>query len=717
MSIKLKFALALGGLFLYVVAGLAVLWAAVSSSVSAGDRSVLERILREQVPLAVFLGVLFLLGLAAILALFFNRYVRPPERIARETQLITNANPDHRVAAGGAAELARVTEAINELADRSQRMQRDVEGKIAAATRDLEQERTRLAALMSELTQAVLVCNVDGRILLYNDAARGVVGEAEREAGLVGLGRSIFGILDRSVIDHAIERIRLGVEGSSEGSAVHLTAAAARGQLLRVGVAPVSDREGELTGLVLTLENVTRRAEISGRRDAVLRSLSEGTRASVGTVRAAVESMLDYPGMADHERQRFTTIIRDEAVGLSALVDDALRESAGYLSSEWPLEHTLGRDLVAAVQRKLESELDAEVVIAGAGGDVWLRVDSFAVVQGVAHLARRLRDETAVGGFSLHLQHAGRYAQLDLGWDGQPATEETLHAWAEQPLGGEGLASTLRDVVERHGGELWSQNEAGGDSAGVRLLLPVAETEDVERRPSRRSRLPPEGPRERPEIYDFDLFRAPAPEARWDERRLDELAYTVFDTETTGLDPGTDEIVSIGAVRALGGRLLRRETFDRLVDPRRSLSAASVAVHGISPGLLEGEPTIDEVLPLFARFAEDTVLVGHNVAFDMRFLEHKAERTGVRLMQPVLDTLLLSAALHPDEEDHSLEAMADRVGVSVIGRHTALGDAILTCEIFLKQISLLSAQATVTLADAREAARATYLARVSDSLY
>jgi DNA polymerase-3 subunit epsilon len=53
----------------------------------------------------------------------------------------------------------------------------------------------------------------------------------------------------------------------------------------------------------------------------------------------------------------------------------------------------------------------------------------------------------------------------------------------------------------------------------------------------------------------------------------------------------------------------------------------------------------------------------------------------------------------------------------VIGRHTALGDAILTCEIFLKQISLLSAQGTVTLADARDAARATYLARVSDSLY
>jgi DNA polymerase III subunit epsilon len=71
----------------------------------------------------------------------------------------------------------------------------------------------------------------------------------------------------------------------------------------------------------------------------------------------------------------------------------------------------------------------------------------------------------------------------------------------------------------------------------------------------------------------------------------------------------------------------------------------------------------------------------------------------------------------PDEEDHSLEAMAARLGASVVGRHTALGDAILTGEIFLKQSSLLAAHGLRTLGDIREAARQTYLARVSDSLY
>ena len=170
-------------------------------------------------------------------------------------------------------------------------------------------------------------------------------------------------------------------------------------------------------------------------------------------------------------------------------------------------------------------------------------------------------------------------------------------------------------------------------------------------------------------------------------------------------------------MRIVNGRLLRQETFDQLVDPRRPVSPRSVSIHGISSGLLEGQPTIDEALPLFARFCEGTVLVGHNVGFDMRFLELKEAQTGVRLTQPVLDTLLLDAVAAPEEQDHSLEAIAARLGVSVVGRHTALGDAILTGEIFLKQLRLLAAQGFVTLGGAREAARSTYLARRSDSLY
>jgi DNA polymerase III subunit epsilon len=668
------------------------------------------------VSLGLALG-LIAAAVAVTAAVLVRVYVLALRRLAREASLIASANPGYRTDTWRLPPLRGLALAVNELAERSQAAQQDVEGQIAAAGAELEQERNRLAALMSELTFAVLVCNVEGQILLYNAAARELFGVGGAVSGVVGLGRSIFGILDRSLFAHGLERVRRAEADGGQGPRVRLTATAPGGRLVDVTVAPVRGTGGEIAGFLLTLEDVTRRAEAGAHRDVLLQSLTEGTRASVGAIRAAIESMIDYPDMEAGERQRFMAIIREEAVALGAGVEAALRKSATYLRSEERLAEMLGRDLLAALQQRLESD-GGPVSAAGEDGqergELWLRVDSYAVVQAATHLVARLRASVGVEQLTVELDAADRYARLDFAWSGPPLDPETLRAWTEEPVGGAGggTASSVREVMELHGGEVWCEADAEGGRARVRLLLPLVESAPPPRPAPAR---PPEA---RPEFYDFDLFRAAERAEEWDERRLDELAYTLFDTETTGLNPSDgDEILSIGAVRIVNGRLLRQEIFDQLVDPGRAISPRSVSIHGITPGLLEGQPTINEALPLFARFCDGTVLVGHNVGFDMRFLELKETQTGVRLTQPVLDTLLLDAVAAPEEQDHSLEAMAARLGVSVVGRHTALGDAILTGEIFLKQLRLLAAQGFVTLGEAREAARSTYLARRSGSLY
>jgi DNA polymerase III subunit epsilon len=219
-------------------------------------------------------------------------------------------------------------------------------------------------------------------------------------------------------------------------------------------------------------------------------------------------------------------------------------------------------------------------------------------------------------------------------------------------------------------------------------------------------------PASRPEFYDFALLREPAPVSVLDDQPLGSLGYTVFDTETTGLDPsGGDEIVSISAVRIVNGRLLREEFFDQRVDPGQPVPAAASAVHGLTDEMLRGQPRIEEVLPGFHAFARGTVLVAHNSAFDLRFLRLKEPSTGIRFEQPVLDTMLLDAVLHP-QSTHALEAIARRLGTPVAARHSSLGDAMITAEVLLRMIPLLGEQGIVTLAQAQEASRRSLLVRL-----
>jgi DNA polymerase-3 subunit epsilon len=288
---------------------------------------------------------------------------------------------------------------------------------------------------------------------------------------------------------------------------------------------------------------------------------------------------------------------------------------------------------------------------------------------------------------------------------------ETIRRWEGQPIAvaDDAIPSTVKDVLDRHGTEIWAHTRnAGTGESYLRILLPAADPKTPVR--FKRSTLLPVN---RPVFFDFDIFSRPDQHPEMDNRMLTELAYTVFDTETTGLDPrGGDEIISVGAVRIINGKMLEDECFEQLVNPQRLIPWSSVQIHGIQSKVLEGQPDITQVLPMFHKYAEGTILVGHNVAFDMRLLQEKEALTGIRFGNPVLDTMLISAVIHPAQQSHDLEVIAERLGITIIGRHTALGDAMGAAEIFLKLIPLLAAMGIQTLKQAREASQKTYYARL-----
>ncbi|WP_323777639.1 3'-5' exonuclease, partial [Leisingera sp.] len=142
-------------------------------------------------------------------------------------------------------------------------------------------------------------------------------------------------------------------------------------------------------------------------------------------------------------------------------------------------------------------------------------------------------------------------------------------------------------------------------------------------------------------------------------------------------------------------------------DPGRPIPAASTKVHGISDALVQGAPVISDAARAFHQFASDAVIVAHNAPFDMAFLHRHAKRAGISWDQPVLDTVLLSAVLFGASQNHTLDALCERLDVTIPPalRHTAMGDARATAEVFCKMLPMLEARGLATFGAVLEESR------------
>jgi DNA polymerase III subunit epsilon len=167
---------------------------------------------------------------------------------------------------------------------------------------------------------------------------------------------------------------------------------------------------------------------------------------------------------------------------------------------------------------------------------------------------------------------------------------------------------------------------------------------------------------------------------------LFDVTFAIVDVETTGGGPATNALTEIAAAKFRGGECLG--TFATLVDPNDIIPPFITALTGITNDMVRGAPSVPGVLPSFVEFVRGAVLVGHNVAFDLSFLNAALERNERQpLDNPVVDTLALARRLAPEEIPNCrLSTLAAAMELEHRPAHRALDDVMATADLLHRLI-------------------------------
>jgi DNA polymerase-3 subunit epsilon len=170
---------------------------------------------------------------------------------------------------------------------------------------------------------------------------------------------------------------------------------------------------------------------------------------------------------------------------------------------------------------------------------------------------------------------------------------------------------------------------------------------------------------------------------------INNCSFVILDTETTGLEASMgDKIISLAALKIRNSLIQENEFLDELINPERDIPWESVKIHHITDEHVRGKPTLPELQSKINLFLKKSILIGHNIEFDKKFIYQDAVNSDLsKRMKKItsIDTIYLTAALYPDLENYDLSYLCEHFNIRTNDqiRHSALGDCWITARLFL----------------------------------
>lgn len=208
-----------------------------------------------------------------------------------------------------------------------------------------------------------------------------------------------------------------------------------------------------------------------------------------------------------------------------------------------------------------------------------------------------------------------------------------------------------------------------------------------------------------PEEYSW--YEALCSKKEGAKKDLFETRFVVLDTETTGLNPKTDRILSIGAVAVVNDQILLEDYFESYLK-QEAFNNDSIAIHEITPGESFKANNPKQAMNDFLEFLGGAILIGHNIQFDFQILSNACQR---QLGFPLLNKSYDTVDLLKRTEDHfafpekykgaelGLDSLCERFHIPIHDRHTAMGDAMATAILFTRQMKKLRKRGVKSVKD------------------